>query len=940
MRKFFITCALLLAVVFSAMAQMPEMPQLPLDPAVRYGKLENGLTYYIRHNDLPEHHADFYIAQRVGSVLEEESQRGLAHFLEHMAFNGTKNFPGKNMLNYLERNGVKFGYNVNAYTAFDETVYNICDVPTTEDHPNIVDSCLLILHDWSGYLSLEDEEIDNERGVIHEEWRSRNDASQRLRENFLYPDLMPNTPYPNRMPIGLMEVVDNFKYDELRNYYKKWYRPDLQGIVIVGDVDVDYVENKIKEFWKDIQTPANAAVREYVEIEDNAEVLVSVGKDKEYNNNIIEFGFKSDKMPRAMRNTQIGVITALVKRVLTTAFNNRVAEAILNGKTQMIGGDCAFTDYMSAKTEEAAMFAVVFKENEWKPALDNMIDMLNTAATYGFSEAEIGRVKADILTGYENAYNERDKRKNSELTGDLINNFLEGTDMLDIETEYQMAQQLLEAIPTDVYNQTFKQAITDNNQFVFMWAQEKEGNNVPSKEELVKALKEGLAREAKPYEEKEVAAHLMTTLPKKGKIVKKEDTDFGFKVWTLSNGAKIVWKATDFKKDEISMDAISPVGYVNLSGLNKAEKLYLSTICTISGFSDFSVMDLSKVLAGKNASINVDLAKNSTSISGTSTPKDLRCMMEQLYLAATQPRLDQDAYDSWFKRSRSQLAMQEGTPNKILNDSLTKTLYAGQPEMYPITLEEFDQLNYQKMIAKGRELLKNAADFTFFMIGNIDEDSLTVMAEQYIAALPSANKPTKKFVREYETITAGSRENKFDLPMEQPMTTAYNVFCLFDKKYNLKETVAISLLGQIAQMVVTETIREKEAGVYSPGAAGGYSIRNNMMQFLYMFVTGADKLEHIGDVAYRELSKLGEEITEDHFGKARDFSLKSYQENLKENSYWLALIEEKMRFGNDQYTGFEDVLKSITIDDVKALAKEFFAKGSRVEFVANGVEKK
>ena len=260
---------------------MPQMPQFPLDPAVRVGKLDNGLTYYIRHNDLPEHHADFYIVQKVGSIVEEDSQRGLAHFLEHMAFNGLKNFPGKEMLNYLQRHGCSFGGNVNAGTSFDYTIYNICDVPTTPEHGNIVDSCVLILHDWSGFISLEDEEIDNERGVIHEEWRVRNDAMQRLRENTIFPKMMPETKYPQRSPIGTMEVVDNFKYDELRSYYKKWYRPDLQGIVIVGDVNVDEVEAKIKEMWKDIPAPVNPAERVYEQINNNKDILVGIGKDKE-----------------------------------------------------------------------------------------------------------------------------------------------------------------------------------------------------------------------------------------------------------------------------------------------------------------------------------------------------------------------------------------------------------------------------------------------------------------------------------------------------------------------------------------------------------------------------------------------------------------------------------------------------------------------------------
>lgn len=940
MKRLLLTVVVLIAAVFSIKAQMPEMPQFPMDPAVRYGKLDNGLTYYIRHNELPEHQADFYIAQRVGSILEEESQRGLAHFLEHMAFNGTKNFPGKGVLNYLEKNGVKFGTDVNAYTAMDETVYNICNVPTTAEHPHIVDSVLLILHDWSGCLALEGEEIDNERGVIHEEWRSRNSAQMRMLENDIYPGLLANTKYPERMPIGIMEVVDNFKYDEIRNYYKKWYRPDLQGIVIVGDVDVDYVEAQIKELWKDINTPADAAVREYTMIEDNEKTIAAPAHDKEFPQNILQFGFKKEAMPREMKNTQIGFITDLVQNVIANAFSTRITEAVMGGKTAVLGGGVGFTDYIAAKTKDAVMFSAAFKENEWKAALDDMVDMVNTMVTYGFSQAEIDRVKADILTSYENEFNERDKRKNAQLTQPMLNHFLEGESLLDIAIEYQLVQQMLEALPLDVYNQTVQQIVTPNNRFIFTMAQEKEGVAFPTAQELADALDAALAREAKPYEEAEVATSLMTTLPKKGKIVKMADTDFGFKVWTLSNGAKIVWKQTDFKKDQIIMDASSPVGYVNLDGLTYAEQTNMSTALNIGGFAEFSATDVMKVLAGKNASAGLSVSKNSVSVEGKSTPKDIRSMMEQMYLAMTQPRMDQEAYDSWFKRSLNSMKNAEGTPNKVMNDSLNLTLYAGQPEMAPTSVAEFEKIDYKNMFDKSASLFKNAADFTFFFIGNINEDSLKLMAEQYIAALPSTGKATKKYVHDYQMMTPGSRENRFDLPMAQPMTTVYNVFCLYDKPYNMKEQIALNLLSQIAQMTFTDTIREKEGGVYSPGAAAGYNYRGKMMQFLYMFVTGEDKLAHIEDVAYRECSNMAKEINPDYFQKARDYSVKAYQENIKENSYWLGLIQEKMLFDQDIFTGYEQTLQSVTIDDVKAVSNMILNSGNRIQFVCNGVEEK
>ena len=918
-----------------------QMPQLPLDPAVRVGKLENGLTYYIRHNNLPENRADFYFLQKSGSIVEEDNERGLAHFTEHMAFNGTKNFPGKGILNYLQRHGCSFGGNVNAGTGFDQTMYFVTDVPTSAEHVNIVDSCLLVLHDWCAFISLEGEEIDAERGVIHEEWRVRNDAMQRIRENTIFPKMMPETKYGQRSPIGTMEVVDNFPHDVIRNFYKKWYRPDLQGVVIVGDVDVDAVEAKIKEMWKDIPAAAaDAPVRVYEQVNDNKEILIGIGKDKENTYNEILFGFKTDKLPFEMRNTQVGYISYVLQSIMTSCFNTRLSEEILKGDCPVQGGGLSYGDYLSCPTKESLMAEFAFRENEWKPALDLVIDMINTVKTYGFTPSEIGRAKAEMLSRYENAYNERDKRKNGQLTQPLINNFYEGYSVLDPEMDYQILQQLLEALPIEAYNQTFAQLITDEKQFALVIGQDKEGNVLPTEEELAAAIKEGLAREAKPYEEKEVASSFLESLPKAGKVTKTEDAAFGFKVWTLSNGAKVVWKQTDFKKDQILMEAVSPVGTLNLSGLNKAENQYISTAFSYSGFGNYSVSDVQKMLAGKQVNVDLGFDKNYASVSGKSTPKDLRTMFEMIYLTAIGKRYDQEAFDGWFKRQRNNLEKQIGTPNKILSDSLMITLFKDNTERYPITLEEFDQLNYKNMVDKSYELIKNAADFTFFFIGNIDEDSLKMMSEQYLAALPSTGKATKNYKRDYksELFTAGSRECRFELEMEQPQVTVYNVFGTYNQPYDMKEQIALQAYSYIMQMVFTETIRERESGVYSPASQAGYHTRGEYMQMLYMFVTNAEMVEHLEDVAYKETLNALDNITDDHFQKACDYLLKTYQQNQIENGYWLSLIQEQVRFGQDKYTGYEEALKSLTKDDVKAVGKKIVG-GDRVQFVANGVKK-
>lgn len=931
--SFFLLCALAL----SAFAQMQQIPPLPMDPQVRYGKLPNGLTYYIRHNDLPEHHANFYIAQKVGSVLEEESQRGLAHFLEHMAFNGTKNFPDKGLLEYLQKHGVKFGANVNAYTSIDETVYNIDDVPTDPvAHPGIIDSCLLILHDWSGYITLADEEIDNERGVIHEEWRTSTSPQLRMYE-VLLPKLLPNNRYAERLPIGKMEVVDNFTYDVLRNYYKKWYRPDLQGIFVVGDVDVDAVEQKINELWSDIHMPENPAERVYFPVEDNEQPLVAVASDKEQQYNLLSVMYKSDKMPDEMHLTQVGYLTDMVQNIITSALNQRLEELTQKADAPFLQVGAGFGEYILAKTKDAFQLNIIFKENEWQKGLNAVMATAMSAAKFGFTESEIERVKADIMSNLENAYNERDKRKNGQIVAEIQRHFLQAEAMPGIEMEWQMVQQILPMINSAMINQVMAQAITPTNVALMVMGQQKEGNVLPTEDELVAAYQASLQQEVQPYEEALSGIKLLPEAPvKAGKVVSEADGVYGSKVWTLSNGIKIVWKQTDFKKDQVLMNAYSHGGYQMEKDQTNIVRQTLDDMFSLGGIGQFKTTDLPKVLAGKNVSCSTSISDDCEVVSGSATPKDLRTLFELMYLGYTQPRYDEEAYQAWFNRLQNQYQMLEGNPQKIMSDSLTLTLYAGQPDKAPIQLPELAQLDYKKGFELSKKRFANPADFTFYFVGNIDADSLRTFSEQYLACLPTTAE------REAEPApslpTRGSRENRFDLPMQQPKTSVYNFFLLYDQPYTLKETLMTDMLGQAAAIVFTETIREKEGGVYSPHAQAnlGYTTKLGMM--LYLFDTGADKLERIEGVAYDEFKKLADEgIREDVFQKVHDYMAKHHEEQVKENGFWLGQLRNMDMYQLNLVDGWNEALDSITLADLQALMKKYVYDADRVQFISNGV---
>lgn len=930
----------LLIALMSFVTAWGQMPQpMPIDPAIRYGKLPNGLTYYIAHNELPEQHAEFYIAQRVGSVLEEESQRGLAHFLEHMAFNGTKNFPGKNMLEYLQRNGVKFGTNVNAYTSIDETVYNISDVPTDETHPGIIDSCLLMLHDWSGFISLEDEEIDNERGVIHEEWRTRNSAMLRLYEHQILPKLIPGNRYAYRMPIGLMSVVDSFTYDELRNYYHKWYRPDLQGIMVVGDVNVDEVEQKIKTLWQDIETPADAPVREYFQVEDNVEPLVCVATDPELTSNQISIMYKSEKMPEALQESVIGILNSWMERIITNAIDMRLYEVSQQADAPFQGAGVGFDDYLIANTKECFSIGINVKPGKWQEGLNAAMAVVKSAVQHGLTFSEVERAKAEIQSDMENAYNERDKRKNGQIIASMKAHFLNHYPLASIETRYQLMPQLLQALTVEQINQALSQAITEQNVAMYFVGQQKDDNPMPTEAELLAAYQQAAAQEVEAYAEEAVAQTLIAKLPKPGKIKKVAEGPFGATEWTLSNGVRVLWKTTDFKKDNILMSAQSDGGTLLTPNEDYATLSMISDLYELGGLADFNDIALSKALSGKKASTSVSIGRTGESVSGSATPKDFRTMMELTYLSFTAPRKDQEAYDAWYARRINAMKNQLGTPNKIINDSLIHTLYKGSKVVRPLTLEDMETLSYDRALELGKARLANAADFTFYFIGNIDEDSLRTLCCQYLATLP-ANKKQHDVKPASVLYTRGTRANRFDVPMEQPKTTVYNIFSLYDQPWTLKEDIATTMLGQVLSIVFTETIREKEGGVYSPGASASFDDEDGMITLLYRFDTGADKCAHIEEVAFQEFSKLAAPggIPTDAFEKTRDYMAKRYQEQQRENGYWLSQIRSVDHFQHDFWTGYQETLQSITPADLESIVARLL-KADHIQFVANGVEK-
>ena len=721
-RSLLVVAFVLCASFQQAVAQQMQFPPLPVDKNVRIGQLDNGLTYYIRHNKLPENRAEFYIAQKVGSILEEPQQRGLAHFLEHMAFNGTKNFPGDDkglgVIPWCETVGIKFGTNLNAYTSIDETVYNISNAPI--DRAGVLDSCLLVLHDWSNYILLKDDEIDKERGVIREEWRSRNSGMLRV-----YTDLLPTIylgdKYADCMPIGSIDVINNFPYKDIRDYYHKWYRPDLQGIVIVGDIDVDAVEAKLKTIFADVQKAVNPAERVYYPVADNKEPIVAIGTDKEVDDPSIEVYFKQDATPDSEKNNVGYLASQYMTSMITSMLNARLSELTQSANPPFTRAYSSYGNFFVAKTKEALNLSASSKADGIEKALKVLLQEAERARRFGFTESEYARARANYLQRLESAYNEREKTKHGSYVREYVRNFLDAEPIPGIETEYAMMNQLAPNLPVQAINMAIQQLVPDSNQVVIIAGPEKEGLKYPQKEEVIALLKGMKSLDLQPYVDKVSDEPLMKEAPKGGKIVsEKEGEIYGSTKLVLSNGVTVYVKKTDFKADEIRMKGTSLGGKSLFPDKDALNFAVMDNVVAVGGLGNFSQVDLTKVLAGKKVSVRAGLGATTENVFGTCSPKDFETMMQLTYLTFTAPRKDMEAFESYKNRTKAELESAQANPLSSINDTLQKAMYNNHPRVVIMKPEMVDQIDYDRILEMYNDRFKDASDFTFYFVGNID----------------------------------------------------------------------------------------------------------------------------------------------------------------------------------------------------------------------------
>lgn len=919
-------------VATSAFAQ--SMPELPMDPATRKGKLANGLTYYIRHNEWPEHMANFYIAQRVGSIQEEEEQRGLAHFLEHMAFNGSENFKKVGIIDWCREKGIQFGSDLNAYTGVDQTVYRVCNVPT--GNIQVLDSCLLILKDWSNGLLLQDKEIDKERGVIHAEWSMRNNGQMRLLEQML-PTLYPGSRWGVRMPIGTMEVVDNFPYDDLRKYYKKWYRPDNQAIIVVGDVDVDRTEQKIKELFSSIVLQPNAAQVEKVPVADNNEPIYAVGKDKEINSNSISVYMKTDPFPMELKNTAAYYFQSYVNSLFASMISSRFAELAQKPECTFLSASANIGDYLLSNTKAAVGLDVSPKEGKDLEALADATKELMRVRQHGFTAGEFGRAKSDFISWVEKGYANRDKRENDRFGDACRDNYLNNEPLVDMDTEYAIWNQIDKSVTLDMVNDFVKQiiSVSDTNLVVFEFAQDKEGRFVPTADQLRKTFETARAAQLDPWKDNVKNEPLIAQMPKKGKIVKtSENKSLGFKELKLSNGATVVLKKTDFKADEVSMTATANGGTALYGKEDYANIKLVDNLCGISALGNFTMNELGKALAGKNCNTGFSMSGSKTSIAGSTTPKDIETFLQLVYLQFTDVRKDMQSYEQLMTSLKQALPNRGLKPESAFSDSLRAELNSHSLRSKPLELADLDKVSYDRCLQMVKERTANAANFTFFFVGNYDEATLLPLIEQYIASLPAkkADKVTKIDTRTY---FKGQKKNAFTRKMETPRPQVGNIYyCPIEN--NLENSVVMEVAGEVVTMEMLNQVREEMSAAYSCGAGISMSL---MADKAYAMLSSSapisepSKLDAAAERMKKIVADAAKSVDPDKVKKVKDNMLKSADIAFKNNGFWMSALINWKEYGIDIYTNYKKTIEGVTPAKVSGMIKRIVDGGNHLEVV-------
>ncbi|MBO6188515.1 MAG: insulinase family protein [Prevotella sp.] len=925
--------AMMLFGTTAVVAQM-QMPPIPVDPAVRIGKLDNGLTYYIRQNGYPEHVANFYIAQRVGSINEDDSQRGLAHFLEHMAFNGSEHFKGNGIIEFTRSLGVEFGSDLNAYTSIDQTVYRVCNVPVKR--ATALDSCLLILKDWSNGLLLEADEIDKERDVVHNEWRLGEGPEMRM-YNRMLPKMYPGSKYGERLPIGLMSVIDSFRPQTLKAYYEKWYRPDNQAIIVVGDIDVDRMETKIKELFGSIKVDPNAPKVVPELVPDNKEAIYVFDKDKEMQMSAVSIMMKHETTKPEEKTTMAYLIQDYMTSVIAQMMNQRLSEMTQEESCPFFQAYADDGTYMLSRTKDCFELNGYPKEGKDMETLQTLYREARRAREFGFTATEYARAQADYLSALEKRYTNRDKRKNDEFGNDYRDHFLDNEPIAPLDYLYQTMQQIVPNIPVQAVNQMLPEliSVSDSNLVVMEMAQQKEGKVYPTEQDMAKAIAAARAEQIEAYVDNVKDEPLVdVTKIKAGKIVSEtENTTLGYKELKLSNGATVILKKTDFKDDEVQMQAFSKGGKSKFGAADYTNLKVFDQVIGISGLGNFSSTELQKALAGKECNADAVLGNTRQYVTAHSTPKDLETMMQMQYLYFTAINKDEKQFQNLMTQLDMALKNKSLNPQAVFSDSLAATMYDHNPRFTQIQHADLKDISYDRILDMAKDRFKDAAQFTFIFCGNFDEQKLRPLIEQYVASLPATGEKAEDF-NEILTLAKGEVVNNFKVKTESPKATAFMTWYA-DMPYTLENSVKIDAVGQVLSMIYLKTIREDESAAYSCGAYGRFELSTNQPKadLLAYCPMNPDKQEVAVRLLHEGIQNMAKSVDADQLQKAKEYMLKQIDVDAKTNSYWVNTITTWKDHALDVYTDYKKTVEALTTDSVRDFLNQLLKSGNHMEVI-------
>lgn len=928
----FLLLTLLISVSLFAQSNL-DIP-IPTDPQVKVGKLSNGLTYYIRRNTKPEKKVEFRLAINAGSILEREDQQGYAHFLEHMAFNGSKNFKKNELVSYLQSIGVNFGADLNAYTSFDETVYML-SIPTEKSE--VIDKGLLVMKDWASGLTLDPEEIKKEQGVVLEELRLGKGANQRMRDKY-YPKLLFGSQYANRLPIGKKELLENVNHQALVDFYEDWYRPDLMALIIVGDVDVDQIENKIKSQFSDIKAKRPIKPRPIYDVPNHKETFVAIETDKESTGTSTSLYFKRPPTEiKTLRDSRNSILRALYNGMLAA----RLDEIRQTPNSPFISGGGGFSSLVRNKGSYF-MGGSTTPEN-LKQTITTLLTENKRVQEFGFTQAELERQKIRLLTSYESRYKERDKSDSWTFADTYVNSFLSQNPSAGIEFNFDLVKKLLPEITLNEINALSKDTVTDENRVIVVTGIEKDGTKYPNEQEILQLVAEASKAKVTPYTENVATEPLVGELPKTAKVVEEKTNDkFGITYWTLSNGVKVVLRPTNFKADQIIMNGFSPGGFSSYD-LNKTINSYLlGRLVNESGLGNISKVELNKMLAGKQANVSLNVGNMFESINGGASPKDFETMLQLAYATLTNVNFDKTVFDSFINKQKMSLSMISSNPQIYFLLETLRISNSNDPRYFsPIDTKTFEAGNFETIKEIYKDRFADASDFTFIFVGNFENENVKPLITKYLGNLPNINR----------------KENWKDdgiRPIKEPINeiiykgldekSQVSISFTGETTYNRDEARDFSALGELLTIKLIEVLREEKGGVY--GASAGGAINKypfGRYGFTVGFSCGPENVESLIEATQKEIEKLRNgEIDEKDIAKIKEARIVKLKEQYKDNSYWNSLIFANLTQDLEilDFAEMEARSSQITKDGLQKVAQKYLNPEHKKQFVLMPENKK